>query len=144
MAEELQHVKSYLEIEKIRFPELFEVAIHAEPEALDCRILKIILQPLVENAINHGFKGIGHKGLITIRIYPEGEAYVFEVEDNGKGLAVAENSLPQSENRSGGYALNNVNERLILEYGSGSALSFVSRAGVGTTVRFRIGREQMR
>ena len=60
VAEELQHVKSYLEIEKIRFPDLFEAEMEVEPEALEGRMLKIILQPLVENAINHGFKGIGH------------------------------------------------------------------------------------
>ena len=144
VAEELQHVKSYLEIEKIRFPNLFEVEMEVEPQALEGRMLKIILQPLVENAINHGFKGIRYKGLITIRIFSEGTAFVFSVEDNGRGIEGEPESLPRSENRSGGYALKNVNERLTLEYGSGSALTFVSRAGSGTTVKFRIGKEQMR
>ena len=107
-------------------------------------MLKIILQPLVENAINHGFKGIGHKGLIVIRIFSQGTAFIFSVEDNGRGMEVESDALPQSESRSGGYALKNVNERLILEYGSGSALAFASSTGSGTTVRFRIEKAQMR
>ncbi len=144
VAEELQHVKSYLEIEKIRFPHLFEAEMEVEPEALEGRMLKIILQPLVENAINHGFKGIGHKGMIVIRIFSQGTAFVFSVEDNGRGMEVESDALPQSESRSGGYALKNVNERLILEYGSGSALAFASSTGSGTTVRFRIEKAQMR
>ncbi len=144
VAEELQHVKSYLEIEKIRFPDLFEAEMEVEPEALEGRMLKIILQPLVENAINHGFKGIGHKGLIVIRIFSQGTAFIFSVEDNGRGMEVESDALPQSESRSGGYALKNVNERLILEYGSGSALAFASSTGSGTTVRFRIEKAQMR
>ena len=144
VAEELQHVKSYLEIEKIRFPNLFEIDMQVEPEALEGRMLKIILQPLVENAINHGFKEIQHKGLIRIRIFSEGPAFVFSVEDNGRGFAVEPDSLPENENRSGGYALKNVNERLTLEYGGGSALTFLSMAGSGTTVRFRIEKAQMR
>lgn len=98
----------------------------------------------MENAINHGFKEIQHKGLIRIRIFSEGPAFVFSVEDNGRGFAVEPDSLPENENRSGGYALKNVNERLTLEYGGGSALTFLSMAGSGTTVRFRIEKAQMR
>ena len=141
IAEELQHVRSYLEIERIRFPDLFDVKIEADPEVLNYKIIKIILQPLVENAINHGFRDINYKGLITIRIAaaPDASGFLrFEVNDNGKGMDYSGSSLPQSNNKSGGYGLVNVNERLIMEYGSESAISFQSGPDTGTTVSFLI------
>ena len=98
-------------------------------------------QPLVENAINHGFRDINYKGLITIRnaAAPDASEYLrFEINDNGKGMDYSGSSLPQSNNKSGGYGLVNVNERLIMEYGSESAISFQSDPDTGTTVSFLI------
>lgn len=139
IADELNHVRSYIEIESIRFPELFDVEIDTDTDIIDYKIVKIILQPIVENAINHGFKGIDYKGLISIRILTASdnpELLMFEVTDNGKGMHYTGPHLPKSKN--GSYGLVNVNERLIIEYGSESALCFKSQPGVGTTVSFRI------
>lgn len=146
IAEELWHVKSYLEIEKIRFPDKFDVNIEADPEIMDYKIIKIILQPLVENAINHGFRGINYKGLITIRIVTPQDASMFlnfEVTDNGKGMNFSGSSLPQSKSKSGGYGLVNVNERLIMEYGRESALCFKSKPDSGTKVSFLINKKHL-
>ncbi|MCI9231834.1 MAG: hypothetical protein HFH96_12140 [Lachnospiraceae bacterium] len=97
MAEELQHVNSYVEIEKIRFPNLFDVAVDVEPEVMGLIIIKIILQPLVENAIHHGFSGIDHKGRISIRGFipsDQPETVVFQIADNGSGSGLDFESSP--------------------------------------------------
>ncbi len=149
IAEEIQHTRSYLEIEKFRFPDAFSFTEEIDPEVLDCCIIKIVLQPLVENAIHHGFSNIDYKGQIAIRISilpgeSEGnDSVLFEVEDNGRGFALTDNVLPHSQRKDGGYALKNVNERLILEYGEESALRFVSAPGEGTVVSFRIAQRKM-
>ena len=111
---------------------------------LDRGVIKIVLQPLVENAIHHGFSNIDYKGRIAIRIslLPD-ETVLFEVEDNGRGFALTDNVLPHSQRKDGGYALKNVNERLILEYGEESALRFVSAPGEGTTVSFKIALQKL-
>lgn len=146
VAEELQHVNSYLEIEKIRFPELFDVEISVTPEVAELKIIKIILQPLVENAIHHGFAGIDYKGKISIKGFlspTEPEFVVFQVADNGVGIELTEGSLPTSNHKDGGYALRNINERLCLEYGPAAGLTFESRPNQGTVVSFRIERQRM-
>ncbi len=146
--DELAHVESYLEIEQIRFPQLFDVEICVENELRSLKIIKIILQPLVENAINHGFNNIGRKGHITLQIHPDPDNpnYVhFIVQDNGRGFILQSGEFPKRSKCSGsGYGLKNVNDRLILEYGTDAALSFNSTPDVGTTVSFRIRRDFMR
>lgn len=149
VAEELQHTRSYLAIENFRFPNSFSVQEDVAPEILNCYIIKIVLQPLVENTINHGFANINYRGNIIIRISQTTlesdctEYILFEVIDNGKGCILNGNSLPHSSRKGGGYGLRNVNERLILEYGQESALSFVSTPGVCTIVSFRIARHKL-
>lgn len=144
VAEELKHVKTYLEIEMIRFPGTFEYEIQADSSLLDLRIVKITLQPLAENAVNHGFKGMDRKGKLLIRVFETGEQVCFEVDDNGKGTQRATDVLPTTQTMDSGYGLGNVNRRLIMEYGQESALHFVSRPGIGTRVSFSISRQRMR
>lgn len=146
ISEELQHVQSYLEIEKIRFPDKFDVCITVKQDLLQLKIIKIILQPLVENAIKHAFKGINKKGMLNINIHStdQNNGYViFEVSDNGNGIDFTYEGLPKSNNKEGGYALQNINERLIIEYGEESALQFSSKTDKGTTVQFKIKRSRM-
>lgn len=78
---------SYLEIQKYRFEELFEYAIDVPKELMDCTILKLTLQPLVENSIQHGFEGIDYLGKIEVRAAIEGRNIAFYIEDNGIGIA---------------------------------------------------------
>lgn len=145
IGDELHHVMSYIEIEKIRFPELFDVEVQVDTDMMDYKIIKIILQPIVENAINHGFKGISYKGLILIRILTDkenSELLIFQMIDNGKGMEYTGPDLPKSKN--GSYGLVNVNERLVIEYGADAGLCFTSQPGRGTTVSFRIKKDLIR
>lgn len=133
IAEELQHLQSYLEIEMIRFPNLFEINYDIDPDVIQQIIPKIILQPLVENSINHGLRNQNiQNGCITITIKKMDDILYFEVKDNGIGFHCNENELPHSSKETGGYGLFNVNERLIRYYGSNHQLHIKSIPGSGT------------
>ena len=155
--EEIQHVKSYIEIEKIRFPGKFTVEYDVDPALTKLKVIKIILQPLVENAINHGFEGIDYPGRILIRVQEtgseadpgsqteDGRTFVeFTVQDNGTGFEYSGNALPVNQNPSGGYALGNIQERLELEYGGDASIDFITAPGEGTTAVIRIAKDRMR
>lgn len=141
--EELQHVQSYLAIEQFRFPDRFQVTAECEPDLLQLHILKIILQPIVENSIIHGFAGVSYIGKISIRVYTsktDSDLIIFEVTDNGIGIQT-NGSLPKSQSKYGGYGLRNISERLSLEYGEATKLNFQSIPGKGTTVSFGISKK---
>lgn len=140
--EELEHVKCYLQIEQERFPELFETKYEVEEKILDYDMVKVVLQPIVENAIKHGFRNINYKGLIIIRGYENGENIIFEIEDNGMGVRWDEElKFPQSENPLGGYGLYNIDRRLSIYYEDDYSIGFHSEPGKGTTVRLKIGKK---
>lgn len=135
VADEISHVNSYLTIEKIRFPELFEFQCNIDPEIMNYRTVKIILQPLVENSIKHGFKTFKNKkGLLKIDGYKEDDTIIFKIYDNGCGL-----SCNPLEQKSQGYGVRNVNQRLQLYYGNNYGLSYSDNPeGCGTLVTVRI------
>lgn len=83
---ELKHLRSYLDIQAFRFEDLFDYTLDVPDELLDCRIPKLTLQPLVENAIQHGFEGIGYTGMIRIRGVRERGRIALYIEDNGIGM----------------------------------------------------------
>ena len=154
--EEIQHVQSYIEIEKIRFPGKFTVEYNIDPELMKLKVIKIILQPLVENAINHGFEGIDYPGLIRISVQevrkdcpdlPAGntgtDCVQFSVQDNGIGFDYTGHALPENRNPNSGYALSNIQERLKLEYGEDASISFITAPGKGTTAVIRIAKARM-
>ena len=85
--EELEHVNAYIGIQKIRFPDLFDVRTEVEESILDQPMLKLLLQPLVENAINHGIREGNEFGHLEILGRREGDLICFEVTDNGVGMA---------------------------------------------------------
>ena len=137
--DELGHVKSYLEIEEKRFPDLFTVKFNIAEDLSDIYMLKIVLQPIVENSIRHGFKNIDYKGQILIEAYRTGETVEFSISDNGVGMEIpVSDAIPKSRNPKGGYGLYNVNARLVAQYGKDCALRFYSIPGEGTTVKFKI------
>ncbi|HJA93994.1 MAG TPA: sensor histidine kinase [Candidatus Eisenbergiella merdipullorum] len=138
ISQELEHVKSYLEIEAIRFPDLFQTTWEIEEDTYCCLTPKIILQPIVENCIKHGFKEIHQGGKILIRNYISGNDIYFEISDNGKGMELNNDSLPSSSSKEGGYGLYNINERLTRYFGEEYRLRVISQPGTGTTVRLRI------
>lgn len=101
---------------------------------LDWMMIKLIIQPIVENAIEHGIdqKRDG-RGLIRISAERDGSSIVFKVEDNGPGMEQAViNEILTKQSR--GYGLYNVNERLRIQYGHGYGVSISSGWGEGTTV----------
>ena len=138
--EEIELVESYVTIEKMRFPEKFDIIYNISDEIRDCLMLKIILQPLVENAIKHGISEKEGKGLITINGYAEDEDLVFEVIDDGVGFDVCTKEFQAAYNhiKRSGYGLRNVDERIKLEYGDDYGLKFESEKGKGTRVYVRL------
>jgi two-component system sensor histidine kinase YesM len=112
--EEVDLVKSFLEIEKIRFPELFDVEYEIADEVKEIETLKLIFQPIVENAIKHGFSDIDYRGKITIRAELKENDIFFEIEDNGKGFDADEDLFADDKLLTGlgGYGLKNVDERM--------------------------------
>lgn len=134
--EEAELVKSYLEIDKIRFPERVTEHIEIDEAVADKLILKLIVQPIVENCLKYAFTG--RKGNLWIRAYGKGDDIIIEVEDDGAGFEVPEDILTRAPKKEGGYGLINVNERIKLQYGEGYGLTVVSRPGEGTKVIIRL------
>lgn len=150
VAEEVEYTETYLTIQKMRYKDKLEYEILVDPEILQERVIKLILQPLVENAIYHGIKYKEGKGLIRIRGFRQDERMVLQVQDDGKGME------PETlahifekhtrDTRSNGVGLNNVNERIQLYYGDDYGISFRSSPGEGTeaTITLPFGREEGR
>lgn len=145
LEKEISYVENYLTIQKMRYKDKLEYQIDAQPEVFHCRIVKLVLQPLVENAIYHGIKYIEGTGVIRVSVRLEDGWICLEISDNGAGmdgqtLAHILEPKPAGKGRKG-VGVANVNQRLILEYGPESRLHFASSPGCGTTVSFRIPRQ---
>lgn len=135
--DEMGIVISYVTIEQLRNPEKFDIKYEIEPEITGLLVPKIILQPIVENAIKHGVSQVRRHGMITVRGYRKGDDVYLEVSDNGCGFRQKSSHIHGS-----GYGLRNVNERIQLEYGSEYGISVQSIEGEGTTVQIHISFEQ--
>ncbi|MDO7904998.1 sensor histidine kinase [Paenibacillus sp. JX-17] len=138
LEEELEHVRHYLIIQKIRYKDRFDYEIQADDEIRDCLTLKLILQPIVENAIVHGIEPMADRGFILIRASLQNGLIVLRIADNGLGMS--ESTLArmltgqmQSDHGSG-VGVNNVHERIRLYFGEGYGLDFESELEEGTTV----------
>ncbi|WP_080839145.1 sensor histidine kinase [Cohnella massiliensis] len=146
--EEIGIVKSYVAIEAQRFPQKFAVRYEIAEDILPLRLLKIIIQPLVENAIKHGVSRKRGSGNIVVKGYREGDQLLFEVSDDGAGFDVRElddESRP-ARYKGGGYGIRSVNERIRLEYGAGYGVEIRSAPGSGTVslvkVKAKCGEEE--
>lgn len=139
VADELEHVRQYLYIQKERYEGKLSYKISAPEELLDYTVPKIILQPLVENSIYHGIKPMNVPGRITVTVEEDGEQLLFTVADNGVGFDPA--ALPAKESpKKSGVGLQNVDSRLKLIYGPGCGVTVDSAPGAGCTVRLTVGR----
>jgi two-component system sensor histidine kinase YesM len=140
---ELTHVEQYLILQMNCYEHLFEYSIEVERQTLRERpILKLMLQPLVENCILHGFKNVKSGGKIDISVTCSGDLLEIKVSDNGKGMNV-EKVMDRIQNHSeddegNSYALKNTYNRLQLYYGAESSMTFHSESGVRTTVTLLI------
>ena len=139
VAEEVEHVRNYLIIQSIRFKNKFTYAIDVQPEALRMRTVKLILQPLVENAIVHGLSHfVTVEGRIDISVSIEENFLMMRVRDNGLGMSKEEADGVLSPRQIGGIGLRNVHERIGLTYGSRYGLSIESEQDEYTLVTIRL------
>ena len=139
--EEITHVSNYLYIQKIRYKDKLNYVIHVDESLYAIEVPKLILQPLVENAIYHGVKAKRGGGTITITGVPEGENLVFTVQDDGAGMLqekVEELNRRMSErsvlDEKKSFGLFYIRERIQLCYGTGYGVHVESTLGEGTRV----------
>jgi two-component system sensor histidine kinase YesM len=146
--QELEHVRSYLTIQKMRYRDILDYKIEVDEAILDGTILKLTLQPLVENALYHGIKNKRNGGTITVRASQTDQKVVLlEVQDDGVGLtpyklariqADINNDSDEVTLNEGGFGLENVNKRIKLYYGKQYGLTIHSQYQTGTRVTVAI------
>jgi two-component system sensor histidine kinase YesM len=143
IGEELDRIKSYLTIQKMRYQDILDFRIEAQDDVMENTILKLILQPLVENALYHGIKNKRQGGTITVRARRQGEDEIrLEVEDDGIGfmpekLAQLRRELEDDAGDiklESGFGIGNVNKRIRLYYGKPYGVSIESEYNTGTRV----------
>lgn len=140
--EEVEYTRSYLTIQKMRYKDKLEYEIQVSPEVLGMKIPKLVLQPLVENAIYHGIKYKEGKGKVCIGGCIEDGKIILKVADDGIGMTEEQLSRifekKETDTRKNGVGVLNVHERLQLYYGPEYGLEFFSEPDCGTTVEVHI------
>ena len=140
VAEELEHVCNYLIIQSMRFKDRFDYNVEADDSVLSLLTVKLILQPMVENAIVHGLAQFAvDKGMIGVFAYIEDGMLVLRVEDNGSGMT--EEQIGDITRRSpgkSGIGVRNVDERIQLTFGKQYGISISSELDEGTVVTIRL------
>jgi two-component system sensor histidine kinase YesM len=139
---EIEYVEAYLAIQKQRYKEKLSYEIAFSPELYGLKIMKLLIQPLVENAIYHGIKGMNGPGHIKIIGAREDSAVVIRVGDNGVGMSAETlNALNEGNvepSTSGGVGVKNVQERIRLSFGPEYGVRLESAPWGGTTAVVRI------
>ena len=137
---EIEHVKNYLMIQHMRFKNKFDYEFDIEVDVLELSSLKLMLQPLVENAIYHGMEFMDGDGLIKIKAWREADELYLSVTDNGLGMTeekvamVLAGKSNSGNGRGSGIGVKNVNERIKLYFGEDYGLKIDSEPDVGTTI----------
>ncbi len=148
VAKEIEHVTNYMEIQKIRNDNLFTYTVHCEDKVNYYSIIKLILQPIVENSIKHGFSEIYEGGIIEINIYEKEDNIIFTIYNNGNNMTEEMldqlNSMPflsfdiikeKIVNKRNGYGIANVISRLKLKYGDNIEFYYTNeKVGVTCTI----------
>ncbi|RKP49927.1 sensor histidine kinase [Cohnella endophytica] len=132
---ELKHIEHYMIIHNLRYDNRFHYRVDVDPTIMSYEILKLMLQPLVENAIYHGLEPKVGEGTIRLSGRKDGDFLVFTVTDDGVGMA----NIGQTEQ---GYGMRNVRERLTLFYGARSAFTITSKPNEGTSIELRFPFEE--
>lgn len=140
LADELDHVRDYVQIQKARFGDRFSFELHVEDGCIRQKIPCLTIQPIIENAFHHGIDSLTREAVIRLNVYTKGEYVVIEVTDNGVGMDEGTlSNLRQGTNPSSrdttGIGVSNVVQRLRLYYGCEHVMDIQSRKGEGTTVR---------
>ena len=142
LKKELEHVKNYLIIQSMRYADKFTYDIQTEGHVENCHVIKLIIQPIVENCIYHGIKKKRGSGHISIRAFQQEKNLIIKVSDDGCGMTEEIRSKILSdeiepENISGsGIGVRNVNERIQLRFGKEYGIFYESEEGKGTTVTY--------
>jgi sensor histidine kinase YesM len=127
---ELDSARQYLDIEKVRFGERLEYSISCAPVLLDKQVPSMLLQPLLENAVRHGFAQKAETGILTIECKAEDESLCMYISDNGAGF--------DTQQQHTGIGMENVRQRLASHYGSNRDFSIESRPGQGTRITIKL------
>jgi len=144
--EELAHAENYLTIQQMRYKDQFEYTFDVDETVLEYKTMKLILQPIIENAIYHGIRQMVDLGEIAIRAYSEEDKLIFVVEDNGLGMNedIRSRILKEYDKhdektvRVGGVGVTNVFERIQLMYGKDYGIQIESEIEEGTKVTLTI------
>ena len=147
IANEVEYARGYLTIQKMRYKDKLEFQIDVDPSILHIPLIKLVLQPIIENAIYHGLKYKESKGLLIIKGFPKDGNAVLQVIDDGVGMD--EETLAHIYDRhkvnyhSNGVGVYNVQKRLKLYYGEDYGIAYESTPGKGTTATITIpGRQE--
>ena len=144
LADELEHARHYMNIQQMRFKNKFTTEIEAEPGTEGLYTLKLIIQPLLENAIYHGMASAEDDGVIRVTARREGEDLIVDVEDNGLGMrpelaaSLLDEERPEVRTSGSGIGVRNVHQRIALTFGEGYGLTIFSEPDEGTLVRVRL------
>lgn len=153
LEDEMKMIRSYMMIQKFRFPDSFEVEYNIDPSLNSIMIIKFIIQPIVENIFEHGFKNsLKYKGKIKICAYTESEDLIIDIIDNGIGMTNDQLQSIEETLRNGelddveaentkwnsNIGILNVNARLKNYYGKEYGITLYSEDGLGTTVRLKM------
>ena len=138
---EIDYLKKYDSIQRYRYEDKYILYYEYEMELESVPIMRLILQPLIENSLYHGIKPLNGSGFIKLRIVKRGGQLILSVIDSGVGMKKTDIrklyekiANPGSEN----IGLTNVNSRLIMRYGEGAGLKILSKKGMGTCISFCI------
>lgn len=137
--EELSNLNDYTMLQKVRFEDIYQINVNVDSSLHELKMIKLILQPIVENAIYHGLQNRTSGGIINIYGHIKGNNMVFEISDNGIGmdtnLTIRINEYVNDLNDSfNSIGLKNINKRIKLRYGDGYGIYITSDYGEGSTV----------
>ena len=142
--EEEQHIRSYLDIQQIRYRDILDYEIDIDDEIYDYTIQKMTLQPLVENSLYHGIKYKRARGNISVTGKKEGNNIVFFVKDDGVGMDedtlnnLREEIANKCKDTKAGFGLANVNERIRMHFGMEYGMEIDSKKDKGTSIKIVI------
>jgi sensor histidine kinase YesM len=136
---EMEYIQAYIAIKKYNMICNMQIEYQIDPRAKNCYILKLLLQPIIENAIVHGFSTRTVDALLTIRIINQDSRILIDIIDNGSGIdetAVAQilSGKKKSKNNFTSIGIHNTIQRLQLQYGENSLFHIISYPDIGTTV----------
>ena len=134
--EEIENVKNYIIIQKLRYGDLFETVYNIDDKARHCQIVKFLLQPIVENSILHAFEEDREHQILSIRVQLFDTHLQIEIGDNGKGFSQAE--ISHKHTKLSGIGIENIRDRIHLMYGEPYAMNIQSEVGKGTIVCLKL------